>query len=81
MENTVKFRKKPIEVEAWQFDPEAYDAPEWMRGAKFEGKTLLIDTLEGQMTAKPGDWIVRGVKGELYPVRLDIFECTYERAE
>lgn len=37
-----------------------------------------INTLEGIMTASPGDWIVKGIKGELYPVKPDIFEKTYK---
>jgi hypothetical protein len=40
---------------------------------------LLIDTLEGVMTANPGDWIITGVKGEKYPCKPDIFEATYEK--
>lgn len=40
--------------------------------------TITIPTLEGDMTANRGDWIVKGVKGELYPVKPDIFELTYE---
>lgn len=43
--------------------------------------TLDIPTLEGVMTASPGDWIIRGVKGEMYPCKPDIFEATYELAE
>ena len=39
---------------------------------------LLIPTLEGLMVARPGDWIIKGVKGELYPCKPDIFEATYE---
>jgi hypothetical protein len=39
---------------------------------------LMIPTLEGTMTAIPGDWIIRGIKGELYPCKADIFEATYE---
>lgn len=42
--------------------------------------TLDIPTLEGMMTAQPGDWIIRGIKGELYPCKPDIFEMTYEPA-
>lgn len=41
---------------------------------------LLIPTLEGTMLAKQGDWVIRGVKGELYPCKPDIFEATYEPA-
>jgi hypothetical protein len=47
------------------------DCPNWIE----------IETLEGTMTANVGDWIIRGVKGEFYPCRNDIFEATYERAE
>lgn len=40
---------------------------------------IEIDTLEGTMMASPGDWIIRGVQGEFYPCKSDIFEATYER--
>jgi hypothetical protein len=40
----------------------------------------FIDTLEGRMTFGPGDWIIKGVKGELYPCKPDIFDATYEEA-
>ena len=42
---------------------------------------VLIETLEGNVWASPGDWIIRGVKGECYPCKPDIFEATYERTE
>lgn len=45
------------------------------------GHALLVHTLEGVMTAYVGDWIIRGIKGELYPCRADIFAATYEPAE
>ncbi|ASE38409.1 hypothetical protein [Brevundimonas vesicularis] len=45
------------------------------------GDKLYIGTLEGTLTASPGDWIIRGVKGELYPCKPDIFRATYEPAE
>jgi hypothetical protein len=44
------------------------------------GDDLMIGTLEGTMVAKPGDWIIRGVKGELYPCKPDIFAATYDAA-
>lgn len=44
------------------------------------GSHMLVPTLEGQMIARPGDWIIKGVKGEFYPCRPDIFEQTYESA-
>jgi hypothetical protein len=49
----------------------------WM-AAGDEAPGLYIDTLEGTMHASPGDWIIRGVKGEFYPCKPDIFEATYE---
>lgn len=61
-----RFRKRPVEVEAWQYQGEG---------------PLSIDTLEGVMTASPGDWIITGVQGEQYPCRPDIFELTYEEVE
>ena len=42
---------------------------------------IAIPTLEGMMVARPGDWIIRGVKGELYPCKADIFEATYEAVQ
>jgi hypothetical protein len=47
-----------------------------LRGRR--GEDLLIPTLEGDMLAVPGDWIIRGIKGEFYPCKPDIFEATYE---
>lgn len=79
-----KFRKKPVEIEAVQFNGwnfgEIYD---WMLGFKgvypscYE-ETMTIKTLEGDMTANVGDYIIKGVKGEFYPCKPDIFEQTYE---
>ena len=42
-------------------------------------KEMEIETLEGTMKADPGDWIIRGVKGELYPCKPDVFEMTYKK--
>ena len=67
-----------------------YEDDRWMEGLESEYVggpgvgfvpalgTLDIPTLEGVMTASPGDWIIRGVKGELYPCKPDIFDATYE---
>jgi hypothetical protein len=44
----------------------------------FHGDKISIITLEGIMEASPGDWVIRGVKGELYPCKPDIFEATYD---
>jgi hypothetical protein len=79
-----RYRKKPVVVDAWQFTPEACaTVPRWVKGAwdKIGGVDfLLIETLEGTMRAAVGDYIIRGVKGELYPCKPDIFEATYEEA-
>lgn len=83
-----KYRKKPIEIEAVLWDGK----PKTIMGmAPFENavepphiradQKLEITTLEGVMTADPGDWIIRGVQGEIYPCKPDIFAATYEPAE
>jgi hypothetical protein len=84
----MEFRKKPVVIEAFQFkQPTGVgDAPEWLTEAVMKNDFLVVDgvahitTLEGIMTAKPGDWIIRGVKGEIYSCKPDIFAATYECA-
>jgi hypothetical protein len=64
-------------------------AAAWVRGSgqaatsydSSEGPYVLIRTLEGDMKASPGDYIIRGVQGEFYPCKPDIFDATYEPAE
>ena len=86
----MKFRKKPVVIDAvqlrwdtWNEMCEHADVGRLSDG-KPEGKMdgekigLLIPTLEGLMVASENDWIIRGVKGELYPCKPDIFEATYE---
>lgn len=46
----------------------------------YSGSSIFVPTLEGVMTASPGDWIIKGVKGEMYPCKPDIFDATYEPA-
>lgn len=79
------FRKKPVEIEAVQLPIDT--APSWLADAMDSGAVKIytsgsahIDTLEGTMVASPGDWIIQGVKGELYLCKPDIFEATYEVA-
>ena len=79
------WRKKPVVIEAMQTGLEtAHDVLLWIRsqGGKANfGATpgsLEIYTLEGDMLADPEDWIIRGVQGEFYPCKPDIFEATYE---
>lgn len=85
-----RYRRKPVEVEAWQWEGRflvdgVNMSPPWMqealadRTAYLEGKgELYIRTLEGVHHASVGDYIIRGVKGELYPCKPDVFEQTYE---
>lgn len=81
------WRKKPVVIEAWKFDPSrpVHEVPGWLSlnavRTNAIGKMILpINTLEGTMVAAEGDWIIRGVKGEIYPCKPDIFEATYEPA-
>lgn len=94
-----RYRKKPVEIEAVQWDGTAAGATpiiDWMhandttatyrcsdpdRCAEHDGDTphsIVIRTLEGDMHAGLGDWIIQGVAGEFYPCRDDIFRATYE---
>lgn len=86
----MQYRKKPVLVEAYQLPQVGEDVPEsfyeWCEQVGFmefesgRDETLIILTPEGDMTAEPGDWIIKGVKGELYPCKPDIFAATYEAA-
>ena len=81
------FRKKPVVVEAMRFTGSNYREVGEFVGAAAEvdrdneREALRIKTLEGKMVCSPGDWIIRGVKGEFYPCKPDIFAATYEPAE
>lgn len=80
------FRKLPVVVEAFQFSGAEIDGPAWAVEAaeygviKLSAGVVAISTLNGILTADPGDWIVRGAEGEIYPVKGDIFAATYEVA-
>lgn len=83
-----KYRKKPIVIDAWLFGnnkssfgalrdtgvPIQYDY-------QHMPNPCFIETLEGNMHISDGDWIIKGVKGEFYPCKPDIFEKTYEKVE
>lgn len=76
-----KFRKKPVVIEAIQFNGNFDEIEQFVGGdAEFRNGSLVVATLEGPLHASPGDWIIRGVKGEFYPCKPDIFEATYEPA-
>lgn len=83
----MKYRKKPVVVEAIKFQAEYGIArvANWLSlhgadvtGWAFHDTDITIPTLEGNMKAVDGDFIIRGVKGEFYPCREDIFAMTYE---
>ena len=85
----MKYRKKPVVIEAMQLRPleNEHLVMEWLseEGAQHsynsDYMTLAIETLEGTMTAHMGDYIIKGVHGEFYPCKPDIFEKTYEAVE
>ncbi|WP_202881062.1 hypothetical protein [Sinorhizobium medicae] len=82
-----KFRKKPVVIEAIRYT--GVNVPLLAKYEQFVGQTLevrdrdnvlclVIPTLEGEITASPGDWIIKGVQGEFYPCKPDIFAATYD---
>ena len=79
---TNQYRKKPVVIEAIQYDGDNWDDIEvWtdFRAKHWRSSNVMaIETLEGTMTANVGDWIIKGVAGEFYPCKPDIFEATYE---
>lgn len=86
----MKYRKKPVVIEAIRWNGIGFqvgEMPQWFLDAYMSKQinrkddTLIITTLEGDMTANPKDFIIQGVKGEIYPCKPDIFEATYERVE
>ena len=86
----MKYRKKPVVVGAMRLPEEnedpAQELIDWLNDQErvvLSGRngSLIIQTPEGDMTANPGDWVIKGVKGELYPCKPDVFEATYEVVE
>lgn len=80
-----KYRKKPIVIEALQYHGEfTQEIGDFLLGTVVTNTTegrLAILTLEGFLTVSNGDWIIRGIKGEHYPCKPDIFDATYEPAD
>ena len=82
----MRFRKKPVVIDAMQFIDNGDEVVTWAKSLGADAlcwsisatKTAIgIRTLEGEMQASSGDWIIRGVKGEFYPCKPDIFDATY----
>lgn len=78
----MKFRKKPVAVDAWLIDRQIASGIKSLGDFDREilpyGEYIVIKTLEGDMRGNIGDWIIQGVNGEIYPCRDDIFKQTYE---
>lgn len=88
-----RFTKKPVTVEAHQFNGglDTGEKPDWLTDAFLGGRivfgadtdrsnrqsVLKVKTTEGEMIARPGDWIIRGVEGEIYPCKDSVFQATY----
>ncbi len=91
-----KFRKRPVVVEAVQWDGQWPAIRDWLIALGGGGLAfpigsvppihivdggLVVETLEGTMTASLGDWVIKGVAGEFYPCKPEIFDATYEPVE
>jgi len=91
----MKYRKKPVVIEAFRIGYEI--APQWfvdsddciptwdtwldIANSTIQPGKAIINTLEGHMTAAKGDYVIQGIKGEIYPCKSDIFLATYEAAD
>lgn len=82
------FRKKPVVIQAVQWDGSNVDevlgfilAKGSARRDANDRQAIFIDTREGTMRADKGDWVIKGVKDEFYPCKPDIFEATYDRVD
>ncbi len=84
----MKYRKKPVVIDAVLWDGNLTTMEPLLVGSSTQEvyqdlgeSTLMIPTLEGTMRADKGDWIIKGVKGEIYPCKNDVFLLTYEPTE
>ena len=92
----MKYRKKPVVIEAFKYEGDFIDrygkriVPDWafqsfLEGILFYGEEqsweLYVKTLEGNMHVNLDDYVIKGVKGEIYSCKPDIFEMTYEKLE
>lgn len=79
-----KFRKKPVVIDAVQYlsDEKTFNEIIAMGCPRVEKDThWVIPTLEGEMTVSHGDYVIKGIKGEFYPCKADIFEASYEEVQ
>ena len=87
----MKFRKKPVVIEATQWfkmgdhpavvERSSYQQTPLSPGICYVTKVPIVKTLEGEHIVTPGDWIITGIKGEFYPCKPDIFAATYEEVK
>lgn len=87
----MRYRKKPIVVEAYQLPAAGEDVPDsfeqWCEEVNFHGfvsdrdEGMIVETTQGPIRADPGDWIIKGVTGEFYPCKPDAFAATYDKVE
>ena len=82
-EREMKYRKKPVVIEAIRFIGSNYEEIREFIGQNTlcSDSSIVIPTLEGDMVAQKGDYIIKGVQGEFYPCKPDIFKETYEKIE
>ena len=88
----MKFRKRPVIIDAWYLSKQMHiiafqnfckinNLPDFKCVYENNENKMFIPTLEGEMVAKCGDWIIKGVNGEYYPCKSEIFEKTYDRVD
>jgi hypothetical protein len=84
--NPKKYRNLPVEIEAMQLTRDSWGKiVDWIGDSNIKIRTkrvqIFIQTLEGKVCAQEGDYVIKGVVGEFYPCRKDIFESTYEEVK
>ena len=79
----MRYRKKPVTIEAWLNTDDGEPVPAWVdnNSQRIAGGRFLVRTLEGVMVAEAGDYIIKGIAGEVYPCKPHIFEASYEEVE
>ena len=84
-ESVRRYQKRPVIIEAIEYQPErihviwGWAGADVVYGPTEITDSAFIETLEGRMEARPGDFIIKGIKGEFYPCKPDIFAASYEQ--
>lgn len=85
--SNVRYKKKPVVIDAYQYNSPNGIRPSWIKEAfeeeilTYNDGQLYVNTLEENMMVSLGDWIIKGVDGELYPCKPSIFDKTYEEVK